>query len=313
VTSGKNLLNRATAAKTMDDRLPHSIEKKLQLALGQWHQWRCQPALEKRPDIIRKLSSGLSNYSILVDAGNRLVVRIDGLNPTALGLNRQAEYRVLAAASATGIAPQPVYYNPDLGVLVYQYVDAGETRDTDIVKTANLIRKIHSLPPIHFRLDLRERLTRYEKHIEHRGDPLPSELASARKQTLQMLSSLQNREQDLVLCHNDLHSANRITTAQENLIAIDWEYTAMTSRWFELAVTAVSDDLNEAQKSTLVSSYLNRGPSAEEEELFAKHQHIYRYLELLWFYCLDNKEDRARYMTAQKLNQLNANLSPMCN
>ncbi|MEH6590122.1 MAG: phosphotransferase [Halioglobus sp.] len=297
------------AAKAMLESLPDATEKKLQLVLGQWHQWRCQPALEKKPDIIRNLSSGLSNYSILVDAGKRFVVRIDGLNPVALGLNRQAEHRVLTTASAAGIAPQPAYYNPDLGVLVYQYVEAIETRDSDIENTASLIRKIHSLPHIHFRLDLRERLTRYEKHIEHRGDKLPQELAAARKRTLQMLSSLHNRAQDLVLCHNDLHSANRITTAQGHLVAIDWEYTGMTSRWFELAVTAVSDELSEAQKSVLVSSYLNRTPDAEEQDLFAKHQHIYRYLELLWFYCLDNKKDRARYITAQKLEHLNSNLN----
>jgi thiamine kinase len=289
--------------------LPHSIEQKLQLALGQWRHWRCQPALEKKPDILCKLSCGLSNYSILVDAGIRFVVRIDGLNPTTLGLSRQAEHRVMGMASSVGIAPQPYYYNPDLGVLVYQYVNASDTPHTDMEKTASLIRRIHKLPHIHFRLDLRERLTRYEKHIQHRGDELPPEMAASREKILQMLSTLNSQEQDLVLCHNDLHSGNRVTTAKGDLVAIDWEYTAMASRWFELAVTAISDGLNDTEKSAFLSCYLERTAATEEEALFLKHQCIYRYLELLWFFCLDSKEDRARYITAQKLHELSSSLT----
>jgi len=283
--------------------LPRNIQLKLEQSLAQWHSWRCETGLGRKPEVLKLLSSGLSNYSVLVEAENRYVVRIDGLNPAAIGLSRQTEWRVMQLASDAGLAPKPRYFNPELGTLVYDYlaIDTGYTGDTSAV--ASLLGKIHELPAVHFRLDLLERMRRYEKHIEHRGDTLHPILMQHREQFLKVLDQTNTSSGALVLCHNDLLQANRIPSSGQ-FRAIDWEYCAMGRPLFDLAVVCVGDSLNEAEKETLLHSYLGRGPGPEERLEMAQQECIYRYLELLWFSALDNHEVREKQLTEVRFQQL---------
>ena len=70
--------------------LPRHVQLKLEQALAQWRQWRCDPPLPVAPHIEARLAAGISNFSTLVRSESRqFVVRIDGVNPTINGLNRQ--------------------------------------------------------------------------------------------------------------------------------------------------------------------------------------------------------------------------------
>jgi thiamine kinase len=290
--------------------LPPTIQLKLDQTLSQWHSWRCVPALTEKPTISHLLSPGLSNYSILVHANKPLVVRIDGLNPATIGLSRQTEWRVLQMASAAGLAPHPRYYNPELGSLVYDYLvedpeASGESAAAALAATAtaaaaHLLRQIHQLPPVHFRLDLRERILRYEKHIEHRGDSASSILADGRSRIMAIIEHTESEGQAQVLCHNDLLQANRILSGGK-LRAIDWEYCAMGSLWFDLAVVSVGDALSPIETELLLTSYLGRNAHATEQLNFARHECIYRFIELLWFSALDDPAERSRQLTDSKL------------
>ncbi len=102
--------------------LPRNIQLKLEQTLAQWSQWHCAPALTSAPEVVRVLTPGVSNFSVLVQAQQHFVVRIDGLNPSAHGLSRQTEWRTLEAAHRAGLAPTPRYCNPELGSLVCDYL-----------------------------------------------------------------------------------------------------------------------------------------------------------------------------------------------
>ncbi|MEH6571462.1 MAG: choline/ethanolamine kinase family protein [Halioglobus sp.] len=287
--------------------LPDSIKRKLSQTLDQWQSWKCEWALVKKPEPIGLLNPGLGNYSILVEAQTQFVVRLNKLNPAVIGLNRQAEWRALQSASAAGLAPTPRYYNPELGSLVYDYLDEDEGAPCNIAATAGLLRNIHQLPAIHFRLDLHERLLRYEKHIEHRNESPPPDLLKHRTSILSILESISSRACTTVLCHNDLLQANRIVT-QGTLRAIDWEYCAMGNRWFDLAVVCVGDALNAAQAEELLVNYLGEEPNAEERHELQQHMAVYRYLELLWFCALDDPQERKRQLTGARFSSLDSSL-----
>lgn len=262
--------------------LPRNIQLKLEQTLAQWRHWHCDPPLAGAPEVVTVLGQGISNFSVLVAAGKQFVVRIDGVKPRSYGLNRQAEWRALQAACAAGLAPAPRYFNPDLGSLACDYLAPDGAREPGIEQVAGLLRSIHQLPARHSRLDLAERILRYEKQVEHAGGKLPSVLVQRRKQVLELLSGIHQRGQAAVLCHNDLLQANRIYS-DGRLWAIDWEYCAMGSPWYDLAVMVVGDSLPPAYTSALLESYLNRpAHSAESAEL---HHHccVYRYLEILWY------------------------------
>ena len=107
----------------MSAELPRRIQFRLEQTLGQWRQWQCDPPLQSKPALVERLTGGLSNYSFKVRAHGDYVVRIDGVNPQALGLNRQCEWRTLQDAHDAGLAPCPRYFNPDLGALVLECTD----------------------------------------------------------------------------------------------------------------------------------------------------------------------------------------------
>ncbi|MEH6580450.1 MAG: phosphotransferase [Halioglobus sp.] len=273
--------------------LPRNVQLKLEQTLSQWHNWQCKPSLTEKPTVAKRLSRGLSNYSFLVSSGDLYVIRIDGVNPAIIGLSRQTEWRAMASASAAGLAPCPRYYNPELNSLVYDYLTEDPVPVTDPAATASLLQAIHQLPPVHFRLDLPERVRRYEKHMQHQGTPLHPVLDSCRTEILRILDTVSSEEQCPVFCHNDLLRANRLSCGG-SLRAIDWEYCAMGSRWFDLAVVTVGDGLNQESRETLLTAYLDRAACDEERQRLSNYEIVYRYIELLWFNALDSDSDSER-------------------
>lgn len=267
--------------------LPRNIKLRLDQTLAQWHQWRCDPALSKPPTIVARLGSGLSNYSILVEADERFVVRINGLHSANNSLSRSTEWRVLHSAHGAGLAPCPRYLNPELGALVYDYLPldtASGKSDSEesISDIATLLQSIHQLPELHYKLNIRERIARYEKQLQHQNQPLPQSIKTSRMDVLELLDELEQEKDAQVVCHNDLLTANRIYSGGR-LWAIDWEYCAMGSPWFDLAVITVGDKLSSAHRGELVNAYLKRVATDLERHKLDQYCHIYQYLEKLWY------------------------------
>ena len=85
-----------------------------------------------------------------------------------------------------------------------------------------------------------------------------------------------------MLCHNDLLRANRIYSSGK-LWALDWEYCATGSPWYDLAVVVGGDGLDTTQSGALLEAYLARTPLPAEHQSLQRYTCIYRYLELLWY------------------------------
>jgi len=262
--------------------LPPNIQLKLQQTLLQWRHWHCDPALLGRPELISRLGEGISNFSVLVEAQQQFVVRIDGMHAAANALSRSTEWRALATAYANDLAPCPRYYNPELGTLVCDFLPPDCAHKESIEEVAGLLRAIHHLPALHHRLDLGDRVRRYESMAEHHGAQRPAKMAVCRTIVLPVLENLKREREPLVFCHNDLLRANRIVSSG-TIRAIDWEYCAMGNPWFDLAVVVVGDELNAAQAGQLTDAYLQRPATAEEQLKLGQYGLVYRYLEILWY------------------------------
>ena len=262
--------------------LPQNIRLRLERTLAQWRQWRCETPLESQPDIRAVLGQGLSNFSILVGSEQDFVVRIDGISPASNGLNRQSEWRTLEDASEHKLAPAPRYFNPELGSLVSDYLPPDPTQPDQPEQVATLLRRIHRLPARHHRLDLAERVLRYEKQLEHRQESLPRQLVESAPLLAELQETLPLAQEPAVLCHNDLLRANRLWSDGE-LWALDWEYCAMGSAWYDLAIVIGEDGVDSTWGESVLRAYLERTPSAIERELVHAYGCVYRYLEILWY------------------------------
>lgn len=281
-----------------------TTEAKLQHTLAQWRQWRCEPKLAAPPEVERVLGDGHSNHSFLTAGETPFVVRIDGINPAEHGLNRFHEWRCLHSASSAGIAPQPVYFNPDLCCLVSRYlppdaVNLGAPLATTPV--AALLRAVHQLPPRHYRLDLAQRVGRYRQRLaEAAGSgasaPFLQEFDTPIDSLLEMLAQHQT---PLVLCHNDLLNANRITSSG-TLYALDWEYAATGSALFDLAVIIEGDCLSETAADQLLEAYFQRDPAPQEHLAINRNRAVYLYLELMWYRLHPADHVEAAWMMARE-------------
>jgi thiamine kinase-like enzyme len=286
--------------------LPRTVQHKLDQTLAQWPHWQCAPALECAPEVVRILSPGVSNHSILVESGQRFVVRIDGLNPAANGLNRQVEWRTLQSAHDAGLAPSPHYFNPDLGSLVCGFLPPDVDQAADAAEVGRLLRAIHALPARHHRLDIAERILRHEKKLQHRGVATGRALRECRGPVSELLDEINRQGADSVLCHNDLLHANRLYSGGR-LWALDWEYCAMASPWYDIAVVVHGDALSDAQADTLLHAYLGRAPADQERQQLYRYGCIYRYLELIWYLALEKPvltQDEVEARTSALVNLL---------
>ncbi len=234
------------------------------------------------------LGSGISNFAVLVGSDAQFVVRIDGVDPVASGLHRQLEWRVLQRASRQGLAPAPRYFNPELGCLVCDYLPPDTAQDHSPADVGRLLRRIHDLPPVHHRLDLRERILRLEKLRSQRQPDGPDILSQLRGSVMALLEELSSGDTGSRLCHNDLLAANRLRSGGV-LWALDWEYCAMGSPWYDLAVTSCGDDLAGPEAFALLRSYLDRDVGENEFKRFEDYCRVYRYVELLWYSALQRQ------------------------
>ncbi len=266
--------------------LPRQIQQKLEQTLAQWRQWQCSPPLKHLPTVVESLGTGIGNHSVLVESGRHFVVRIDGLNPAANGLSRQAEWRTLADAHGAGLAPCPRYFNPELGSLVCDYLPHDNEQNGGTGDVAALLRAIHRLPARHHRLDLPERIRNYEKLLEHRQDGVDERVMPYRERIISLLRDTGRAPATPVLCHHDLLRANRLYSGGR-LWALDWEYCAMGNALYDLAVVIHGDALPPADADALVEAYLGRVQDQQTRDSLYRFGCIYRYLELLWYLALE--------------------------
>lgn len=281
------LAMQSCGAMSMLESLPNDIRQKLEKTLAQWPQWNCDPAVTRAPTVVKALTSGISNFSILVESQQQFVVRIDGFKPSKYGLCRQTEWRTLQAAHNAGLSPRPCYFNPDLGSLVCEYLCHDATQRREVADVAHLLRKIHRLPPRHYRLNLPQRILRYKRELERQGRPPSNLLQQQDVKITHLLEVISKHPGETVLCHNDLLHANRIYSAGK-LWAIDWEYCAMASPWFDIAVVVNGDALPVEAVEAFLMAYLGRAPNDGERATLHRYGCIYRYLELLWYKTLEN-------------------------
>jgi thiamine kinase-like enzyme len=243
------------------------------------------------PVSIERLGAGLVNESYrALREGRVYALRIPAPNPLQLGVDREWECRVLARASAAGIAPVIERCEPRHGVLVARWVegrsmDAQEARRPAATALLALLAcRVHALPPPAPAriLGPRDWIHRYRDGLSPMApDAAPRRLADradlkeAAERRLRALESLPRAA--LVLCHSDLHAANLVAP-----VLLDWEYAHVSEALWDLAGWACNTDLDGQARALLLASYFGRPPTKAETERFEHLRWLYDYVCVLW-------------------------------
>jgi thiamine kinase-like enzyme len=232
---------------------------------------------------IERLGRGLVNESHRVVRDGRVYsLRMPAADSAPTGVDREWECRVLALASAAGLAPMIERCEPRLGVLVARWEEGralrpDEARRPDTgVQVAELMHRVHALP-----LASDARTLSPADWIRHYRDPGAS-ADSLQAEAERRLGALEAWPRTArVLCHSDLHPANLVAT-QRGLVLLDWEYAHVSEALWDVAGWACNNDLEPAARAFLLASYLGRPASADEVRRLENLAWLYDYVWLLW-------------------------------
>lgn len=268
----------------METQLPKPVSLKVKATLADYPNWEGVDRTDRNPQVIGLLGDGSNNHSVLVSNRSAFVIRVNLRDPGVNALDWNAERSAHLHAATAGLAPDLRYTNPQAGILVCDFLAPDRGAIISLETLAQLMRDIHQLPPIDATLSLTQRISHYETVLQF--DPVKASTAMPilqfSKLALHCARKLQQSDTGRVLCHNDLLPANRLPSGGR-LWAIDWEYAAMGSRWFDLAVVACAESSNPDHRRTFIEHYLGRHPLPQELRWLHQAAVTYRYLEALWF------------------------------
>jgi len=92
------------------------------------------------------------------------------------------------------------------------------------------------------------------------------------------LQDLKKYKQDLVLCHNDLNPKNILFTHKVKFL--DWEYSSLNDRYFDLASVCVEFKLSKKQQKNFLHYYFkNKIPNFRKLHTF---KILYKYVCYTW-------------------------------
>jgi thiamine kinase-like enzyme len=241
--------------------------------------WSAQPV-----DKVQPLQGGRSQSVFLLQHANEFyVLKLKTATTAALNLNVRHEASAQRNAAAADLAPALVYVDPALRYTVSRYIN-GQTwtearPGADRVRAvADLLKAIHTLRPGPAQLNLQQSCEQYFTQLLLNQVAQNAILVAAELRLL-MREIFDRLEQDprRCFCHNDLVASNILLSNDGRVRALDWEYAATCSPYFDLATV-----VNELEFASNERQQLLRHYGVSDERLLEDYCNVQRYITLLW-------------------------------
>jgi thiamine kinase-like enzyme len=207
------------------------------------------------------IKHGLTNESWRVRSPHgAVIVRLSNGTEDLLQIDRASEAKVLTIVGAAGLGPQVLMCDPGSRVLVTR--DLGNTWNeadahiaANISRIGSVLRHLHALDvPFDVRtVDLTRTLRGYLRVLDERGDRSNLTHPTTRMRGENAALAL-GHNSVACLCHNDVYHLNIIDDGSVRLI--DWEYSGIGERMFDLASFCVYHGLDRQEREHLLDAYL---------------------------------------------------------
>ena len=204
---------------------------RLSEALRNWADWDLIAPLAAAPRLGPVLSEGSGHILFELLYEPSLLARIRRRPTSEVEGAFNGEIEIWSAAASAGISPALLYVDHQQQVVICERAGQASHPITGAA-LGQLMCAVHTLPKVNRRLTLRADAASYLSSV-------PAEQRSAWQAIVHSTDIEQAfllLEQDTdYLCHNDLTGGNLLTQGDQ-LFAIDWEYAAMGSRYFDVAI-----------------------------------------------------------------------------
>ncbi|MAV68815.1 MAG: hypothetical protein CBC82_10755 [Cellvibrionales bacterium TMED122] len=221
--------------------------KRLSPSLAAWRVWDLALPLQAPPRLGLQIAQGSGHaiFEIHSDEGARIPllarIRTQSTRSTEGGFHQ--EMAAWQAAADAELAPKLVYVDEENEVTICHKAHHPQLA-VDAETLSRLCKQIYALPTAGPRLQLRSDINNY----------LGAMSATAKRAWRRAMLAC-NVDEALSLlehdtphfCHNDLTAGN-LMSDDKQLMAIDWEYAALGSRYFDVAIAAGSLDSKERDR-----------------------------------------------------------------
>ncbi|NLB90619.1 MAG: phosphotransferase, partial [Clostridiales bacterium] len=216
---------------------------------------------------------GLTNktFKVVLPMGE-YVFRLPG-EGTEKVINRKEEEVFTRLASRLAIDSPIVYFDPDKGVKVSEYIENAITMSPEqmrkkdhLLLAAQVLHKLHTcgevFPIVFHPLDM---AARYEAFILSHNVPLFDDYSCVKEKIIALEEQIVQTGRTMVPSHNDPLCENWVR-GNEQMFLVDWEYAGMNDAFWDIADVSIEADLDPALEQFFLEAYLD-GPAGEKEQL----------------------------------------------
>lgn len=224
---------------------------------------------------------GLSNNNYkAIYYSNSYFIRL--CEPTIFNINRQNELNIINKSSSLNLCNTPIYFNVSTGNMIYKWIDGDMPTELHINSKnflSNLcenLKKLHQLNCKYYFDPFNEIIERI-KICNYLKLSLPPYINSLIEKLYRLKDELEKNKL-IGLCHNDLNISN-ILISKTNLYIIDYEFSAMSDIFFDLATIAWLQSYN--GRINLLKAYFGTFNIKDYDKLL-KYLYVVKLLNALW-------------------------------
>lgn len=269
-------------------------------------------ATGKVPLSLSLLSGSRTNTGYLVEVdGARYVMRIPG-DGTNEYINRADECANLRAINELPFVPELVYSDASTGILITRYIESSRSMTLKDVESpvkvdvaCGMLARLHE-SGLHFqgKLDLRDMKDRYHSVLVSEGYRVPSEVSNAAAPFERLLDMLSSEDQEgLVPCHGDPNLNNFLYT-EDGAYLIDWEYSGMSDRYFDIANFVMTDRMDAEHERLLLDSYGRVSGEKLDRRRYLRFKAAIDYMWIYWHLIKLSRNQMVEYNTRSWKNRL---------
>ncbi|MBQ8306770.1 MAG: phosphotransferase family protein [Blautia sp.] len=265
-----------------------------------------------KPKTIEMLDGGFTNISYLILAnGEKYIIRIPGKGTNEY-ICRADEIENMKRLSKTGLLPRIFYSDSDSGIIISSYVEDNEPfKVEDIGNRKKLKAVCTALSSLHNsgillnnEFDIIATKNHYIEVLDEIGVDLPKEVLSNTEKLDEAVHYLFSKfPKQLVPCHGD-PKLNNFLFSRDRLYVIDWEYSGMVDKYFDLVNLAMTNYLTEEQEEQCLRVYEECDSKPFIKEKYILYKVITDYLWLYWHLIKLNQGEMVEYNRKSWKNRL---------
>ena len=212
-----------------------------------------------------KRIGGLTNKNYYIKSSlNEYVVRFAGEN-TSNYINRLAEKYNSSIVSQKGIYPNDIFFNETSGDKISLYIQNsknfselnGIEKLDSIGKIAEIFYETHSIEdPFYSNFNYFDELEKYIILCESNKVEYFGYFKKYKNYIMSTKEKYEKYQKYAVPCHIDPLGENFLI-ANDSLYLIDWEYSAMHDKYWDIAAFCLENNLSDIEEHRLISRYSN--------------------------------------------------------